>query len=162
MKLAYCHCLTNVRANKQHWKQLIGIHRPFSPAMSLCPTRRNALHLIHRQLNTSHCNLQANMACSLLCLFLPIYSLPTSQAPSLLVVPRETTRDTSGYFNSLKQLMIKGKHKGQELEITKGPSCLKKSHVNRCKPTCIRRLLISMCDQHAEGMLTQKKQGRNH
>lgn len=113
---------------------------PFSPATSLCSTLRSALHLIHRQSKTTHCSLQAHVASSLLCLFLPIYSLPVSQAPSILVVPRETTLDTSSYFNSLRQLMIKEKHKGQKVEITMGPSCLKKSHVNRCKTNLYQKV----------------------
>jgi len=70
--------------------------------MSLCSCLKGALHLIQRQQNTTQCNLQENVASSLLCLFLLIYPLLTSQAPSTLVAQRETTLDTGGYFNSLK------------------------------------------------------------
>lgn len=74
---------------------------PFSPTVSLCSSLRGALLLTH---SYTHCNLQENVASSLLCLFLLIYPLLTSQAPSTLVVQRQTTLDTDGYFNSLKQL----------------------------------------------------------
>lgn len=47
--------------------------------------------------------------------------------------------------------MIRGKQKGQELEILMGPTCLKKSDVNRCKPASIRRVLVSMWDQSTWG-----------